>query len=197
MHWIAPGIETNVAYGTCMLLFGLLVLSVRKRRMANRSAQMIYALPMRGAVRPAPKNKSAQSVRRATTAGQQFGRLVSTDTQNKPREWAKAQASKSYAYRLAASTDFPVPPKSDEVKMNSPSFPFENLDPVAMAKISMFGAQATASANQENNPSSPVACGLVEIEELSAREIVTAPEPHLADEKVQEAPIVAEGSGTE
>ena len=81
--------------------------------------------------------------------------------------------------------------------MNTPSFPFENLDPVAMAKISMFGVPATASANQENNPSSPVACGLVEIEELSAREIVTAPEPHLANESVPEAPIVAEGSGTE
>ena len=197
MHLLTPGIETNAAYGTCLLLFGLLVLSVRNRKMANRSAHMIYALPMRGAVRPAPKNKSAQSLRRAATAGQQFGRLVSTDTQNKPRERAKTQAPKSYAYRLAASADFSVPHKSDEVKMNTPSFPFENLDPVAMAKISMFGAQATASANQESNPSSPVACGLVEIEELSAREIVTAPEPHLANESVPEAPIVAEGSGTE
>ena len=36
MHLIAPGIATNVAYGTCMLLFGLLILSVRNRKAAAR-----------------------------------------------------------------------------------------------------------------------------------------------------------------
>src|ERR1700674_4991365 len=129
MHWIAPGIETNVAYGTCMLLFGLLVLSIRNRRMANRTAHMIYSLPMRGAARPAPKNKSAQSLRRAATPGQHSSLPLSTGLEYTPRERANIKPPKSFANRLAAPRNFPLPHKSDEVKMNSPSFPFVNLDP--------------------------------------------------------------------
>src|SRR5271167_4997098 len=32
MHWLTPGIETYAAYGTCLLLLGMLVLSVRNRK---------------------------------------------------------------------------------------------------------------------------------------------------------------------
>ena len=46
MTWLTPGIETNVAYATCMLLFGLLVLSVRNRKMASRSSYSSYASPL-------------------------------------------------------------------------------------------------------------------------------------------------------
>jgi general secretion pathway protein A len=194
MHWIAPGIETNVAYGTCMLLFGLLVLSVRNRKMANRSAHMIYALPMRGAVRPAPKNKSAQSLRRSTTPGQHSGLALRTGLENTPRERANSKPPKSSANPLTAPKNFLLTHKSDEVKMNSPSFPFVNLDPAAVAEISAFAVSAAASTLQENNPISPVAYGLAEIAERSERAIAVATDPHVADERPQETPIAAEGS---
>jgi general secretion pathway protein A len=194
MHWIAPGIETNVAYGTCMLLFGLLVLSVRNRKMANRSARMIYALPMRRAVRPTPKNKSAQSLRRTTTPVQHSGLLLRTGLEYTPRERANSKPPKSSANPLPAPRNFPLPHKSDEVKMNSPSFPFVNLDPAALAEISAFAAPATASTIQENIPASPAAYGPAEIVERSERATAVALDPNVADERAPETPIAAEGS---
>src|SRR4029077_18092602 len=108
MHWIAAGIETNVAYGTCMLLFGLLVLSVRHRKMANRSAHMIYAIPMRGAVRPTPRNKSAQISRRATTPDHPSRLLLSTGLEYTPCERANSKPPKSCPNRLAVPRNFPL-----------------------------------------------------------------------------------------
>ena len=46
MNWLTPGIETNVAYGTCMLLFGLLVLSVRNRKMAARISLLVLCFAL-------------------------------------------------------------------------------------------------------------------------------------------------------
>jgi general secretion pathway protein A len=75
--------------------------------------------------------------------------------------------------------------------MNSPSFPFVNLDPVAMAGFSAFAAPVPESIAQESISSSPGPTGLVEIEEHSAQAIAVAPEPPLADESGPVAPIVA------
>jgi len=37
MYLLTPGIETYAAYATCLLLFGLLFLSVKNRKMAAKS----------------------------------------------------------------------------------------------------------------------------------------------------------------
>src|SRR5580700_5941602 len=74
MNWnmITPGIATYVAYATCMLLFGLLVLSVRSRKMATRIPYTFYAAPVRTASRVvAGHNKSALGARRTTLPARQ------------------------------------------------------------------------------------------------------------------------------
>jgi general secretion pathway protein A len=55
MNWLTAGIDPNVGYATCMLLFGLLVLSARIRKMGTGIPYAFYASPSRGAVKFAPK----------------------------------------------------------------------------------------------------------------------------------------------
>ncbi len=197
MYWLTPGIETNVAFGTCMFLFGLLVLSVRNRKMATRIPYTFYVSPSRGTVRPAPKSESTQGLRRATTPVEHSGLLLSTGLEYTPRETGNSKVPESSANQLPAPLDFPALHISAEEKMNSASFPFENLDPVTLAEIPAFPISATASTIRESIPTSPAAYGLAEIEERIAQEIAIATEPQVADESVSETHIVAEGSGAE
>jgi len=197
MHWLTPGIETYAAYGTCMLLFGVLVLSVRHRKMAARSQNTFCDSPLLGAYRPAPKSKSAQVLRRTPNPVLHSGLLLSTGLEDIPREGAKTKAPVSSAKQLGAPLDFPAVHIPDEVKMNSPSFPFVNLDPVALAERSAFVFPETASTFQEHIPASPNAYGLVETVEQRMGEIAIAPESHPVNENASETAIVAEGSGTE
>ena len=136
MNWLTPAIETNFAYAACMLLFGLLVLSVRNRKMATRSSYSPYASPLLGASRPAPKIRPAQVSRRAKTVIQHSGLLLSTGLEYTSREQAIPKAPDSFVNPLAAPLIFPALQISEEVKMNSPSFPFESLEPVALAERS-------------------------------------------------------------
>jgi general secretion pathway protein A len=182
MHLIAPGIETNVAYGTCMLLLGLLILSVRRRKEESRIPYTFYAAPVRGKGRPAPRNKSAQASRRAATSAQPSSILLNAGPRYKPREWANPSVPELSANPLETPMDFPAAKNSDEVKMNSPSFPFENLDPIALSEISTFASPATAPSSQEYIPNLPAAHGLAEIEEPSAQKIAVAGHPEAAQE---------------
>src|ERR1700674_1807298 len=160
MSWLTPAVETNVAYAACVLLFGLLVLSVRNRKMATRSPYTLHASSWRGTSRPTLKNNSAQGLRRATTPAQHSGLLLSTGLEYTPREQANTKAPDSFANVLAAPLEFPARHISEEVKMNSPSFPFESLNPVALAEISASALSDTTSTIQVHSPASPNAYGL-------------------------------------
>ncbi len=197
MNWIAPGIETNIAYGTCLLLFGLLVLSVRNRKMATRIPYTFYASPARSIGRPALKNRSAHITPRAATLVQHSGLLLSTGLEYTPREKVNSKAPESPASQLPAPLEFPAPQISEEVKMNSATYPFENLDLVALAEMSAFAAPATASTIQENIPASLAAYGLAEIEERIAQEIAIATEAQVAHQSVSETLTLVEESRAE
>ena len=60
---------------------------------------------------------------------------------------------------------------SDEVKMNSPSFPFEHLDPIVLSEIPAFVPPPTASSSPVYGPALPAAHGPAQSEERSAHEI--------------------------
>src|SRR5579863_2767827 len=143
MHWLTPRIETNAAYGMCMFLFVLLLLLVRKRKLTERTSFMFHASPLLANARPALKHPSERGLRRVTAPKQHSGLLPSAGLEYTPRVRANAKVPEIAANRLSAPMDFQALPISDEVKMNSPSFPFEHLDPVAMAGISGFAAPAT------------------------------------------------------
>ena len=197
MQWITPGIETNIAYGTCTLLFGLLVLSVRNRKMATKPQYTFYAQPPRPRVSAARKNRSAQGPRRVTTSAQHSGLLLSRGLDYAPPTKAIAKPPENSANQLAAPLEFPALRKSEEVKMNSASFPFENLDPIALAEISAFAAPAAASTIPENIVASLPLQSHAEIEELIAQEIAIAMESHAAHRSFSGASIISEAIATE
>ena len=180
-----------------MLLFALLVLWVRNRKMATRTPYTLYALPSSGTGRPAPKNKSAQSTRCATTPVPYSGVLLSTGLKYSLCEKTIPNMPESPVNQLSAPLDFPALPISDEVKMNSASFPFENLDPVALAETSAFAAPATTSTIHERIPSLQEAYGMLGLEELRAREIAVAPDLHEVNDSASETATVLERNDVE
>jgi len=181
MHMIAPGIETNFAYGACMLLFGLLVVSVRHRKAAARIPYTFYASPVRGKGRPTPKNRSTQSSRRETIPVQQSAILLTAGPENAPREWASPRTPETPANPLAATLDIPAAQIPTEVKMNSPSFPFENLDPIVLSQIPNLVPPPMASTCQEYGPALPAAHAPAQSQERSAHEIAVASDPQAGE----------------
>jgi len=192
MHWINPGIETNVAYGTCLVLFGLLVLSVRNRKIAARSAYTFHDSPLLGLHRSAPKLKSVQAMRRAAKPGRYSGLLLNAGLERTPREQVDPKAPENSPNQSGSLLDFPAAHISEEVKMNSPSFPFENLDLMAQTEMSAFALPPAASAIQENSPAMPTVQSLLKVEEHSSRELTILPYPQLMDENLCEMALFAE-----
>src|SRR5579864_4462793 len=186
MNWIVPGIETNLAYGTCMLLFGLLFLSVRNRKMTTTIPYTFYATPQRGAVRPTPNNQSAQDLRRGTTPVHHSGLLLSTGLECTSREKAISKAPQNAAKHLIAPLVFPALRISEEAKKNSTLSGFENLDSITPAEISTFAARETVSTIEENILTSQAAHTLGEIELRSTRQSSGTGDLPAADERVSE-----------
>src|SRR5450631_798729 len=135
MSWIVPGIESNIAYGTCMLLFGLLVLLARNRKKESKPQYSIYTPPLRSTRRVSPQSKSTQSLRRAASPMQYTGLLMNKATEAPSNSISKTVPPEDSMNQLAAPVEFPVPHIPDEVTMNSSSFPFESLGPIALADL--------------------------------------------------------------
>ncbi len=71
--------------------------------------------------------------------------------------------------------------------MNSSSFPFETLDPIALADLSTFGATAAAPSFHQDNGSSPLsAYGMIELKEPRAEEFSVEPNSHFVEESVSD-----------
>jgi general secretion pathway protein A len=168
--------------------------------MATRIPYTFYASPSRSTARPATMRKSAQGLRTTATPVPHSGVLLSTGLECTPRERTIPKLPEIPVNHLAMPLEFPAPRISEEVKMNTAPFPFENLDPVALAEISAFALAPRAPASQETIPPAPTGYGFDEIEERIAQEIATSTEPHTAripDESAIEPVIVQDGIGTE
>jgi general secretion pathway protein A len=189
---LTSGIETNVAYGTCLFLFALLVLLVRKRKMLDRTPHTFYPAPLRAKARPTPGNKPPQRLRRATTRPQPSGLLLNKGLAITPIQRANTKAPAIAANRLAEPIEFPALSNSHEVKMDSAPLPFEHPDPVAPAEISALAGRATPPALPENIPASPAPQIHAEIEEQLSQEIAIATHPHAAAESHSETRDVVE-----
>ena len=155
MHWLTPAVETNVAYVACVVLFGLLVLSVRNRKMAARSTYSLSGSASHGARVPAKKNLAAERLRRASAPIQSSGRFLSTGLEYTPRERANPQVADSPLTKLPP-LDFPAPHNPNEVKMDTPPFLLESsVETIAAPENSVLAAAAAASATPAIVPSVP------------------------------------------
>jgi type II secretory pathway predicted ATPase ExeA len=176
MYLLTPGIETYAAYATCLLLFGLLFLSVKNRKMAAKSQRAFYRSPTPGISRPALGSKPVQGLRRPPTPVQHSGLRLSTGLEFTPREPANIKPPENSTKELAVPTNFTAAQIQDEVKMDSASFSSVKLDPVALSETFAFAAPEKASTIPECIPASPAAYGHFEIHEQSAQVSAIAPQ---------------------
>lgn len=151
MNWLTAGMDPNVAYGMCIFLFGLLVLSVRTRNMATGIPYTFYASPSPRLARPAPVNKSTQRLQSAASPAQPSELLRNTGLEYTPRETTNNKVPDNSANWLAAPTDFPALGKSQEMKMDSAPIPPENPAPILPAEIPGLVPSVTESTIQQEN----------------------------------------------
>ncbi len=173
MHWLNTGMETNIAYGSCMLLFGLLVFSVRNRKMEAKVSHTFYAPPVRSRRQNAVNHKTEQMLRRIAPV-QSSAVLVSRKIEAAPCEPVNLKVAEMAAIEFPdaseISTEITGAIISDEVKMNSASFPFVSLDPISLADISAFSEPPIRQAIPDTEVSPLFAHGLLELEEPCASE---------------------------
>jgi general secretion pathway protein A len=170
MYLITPGTETYAAYAICLLLFGLLFLSVRRRKIAAKTQSAFNASPLTGAYRPAPRSTPGQAARRNPTLVQQSGLLLSSGTGFAAPKRASHVATNFAPKPLAAPLDFPAVPISDEVKMKSVSSPSVNLDSPALEETHASRVLETESINQENIPAPTASNGSIELQRQTTQE---------------------------
>ncbi|HET6144510.1 MAG TPA: AAA family ATPase [Candidatus Acidoferrales bacterium] len=177
MHWLTTGMETNIAYGSCTLLFGLLVLSVRSRKMSKDNSYLLYASPKPSHGKAATNPKSEKMVRRILAPTHTSSSAILAKSKVQAASSTKPVTSTSeeavvpppVPARAPVPAEIPEPQISDEVKMNAPSFPFKRLDPVAMSNLSSFVTSSDIPGAQNPDVSPMVAYGVVEPEEPCAR----------------------------
>jgi type II secretory pathway predicted ATPase ExeA len=175
MNWLTTAVATNVAYGSCTLLFGLLVLSIRSRRKDSDATYTLYKPPARTR-RPVAANPKAEKIVKrilapthtpASAIDAKPKKEAAPDVQPMPKvteEALSAPPPPPDPPPPPAPAQIPDPQISDEVNMNSPSFPFESLDPIAMSNLSALATSSNPPAF-ENAGSAPIlAFGLVELE---------------------------------
>jgi type II secretory pathway predicted ATPase ExeA len=75
---------------------------------------------------------------------------------------------------LTTPSENPVPQISDEVKMNSPSYPFESFDPIALAELSGYAATSNTQITQNTEAAPLMAYGLLELGDPGTQEMETA-----------------------
>jgi general secretion pathway protein A len=194
MHSLTPGMETYLAYATGIVLFALLVVSVRFRRTPAKTPRMAYAPSLARNRRPGSKNKPGRAARTTKAPAGRTGALTSSAPDALP-ETSLANWSQSSATLLPSPVDLPASPTPEEVKMDSAAFLFEKLAPMAVAQISALDARATDAAATEPAlpqliPATLAILGSPETSERTARRVETLTAPDATSEMASEAPRV-------
>jgi len=174
---LTPGIETNFAYGTCMLLFGLLVLSIRQRKTATPPMNLTYVPAARTAKRAAPRIKPTDGLRRGASVVPSSGLLMSTGLEYTPREESHTLPVPNFVDSPNAPLEMESLRSTDEVKMSPSPMPFESLD----ARLPAPKKDPSPSIDQYG-PEMPAASEVAKAMERSAQEIAVALDFHVAEE---------------
>jgi type II secretory pathway predicted ATPase ExeA len=183
MYWLTQGLQTNIAVGSCIGLLGLLVLSVRNRKMAAKSSYTLYAPPVRTVRRSAPKNNSERMVNRILAPSLHTAIPARTSIDVASSETSSAKVLETEPVQLTMPSEIAVPQISDEVKMSSPYYPFESFDPIALAELSGYAATPNTQLTQKAVAAPLMAYGLLELGEPGTREMETTPNTRIEQGK--------------
>jgi type II secretory pathway predicted ATPase ExeA len=209
MDWLTPAVATNVAYAACIILFGMLVLSVRNRKMASKVPYSFYASTLRSgapsADRLAAGSRTSRSSRRATFPAQTSGLLLNAGLDYKPRERARSRMTESPLTQLSVPLDFPAARTPKEVKMSTEPMMLEAVDSVVTHEVTLaapeisevapeiaeMSASSPAPAMPADPPALPFSLGIADIEERIAGEMAVAPEHSTTHEIAPESAMAA------
>src|ERR1700722_19777999 len=144
MTLLTTGIDPTVAYAMCIFLFGLLVRSVRARKMAPGIPYTFYATSMPRSVLPLPMKTTTQRLSGETVA-RASGPSLRPRTERASGETVINKVPESSANPLAAPPEFPALHKSEEMKMDSAPIPSENSVPMIQPEIPALAAPAPTS----------------------------------------------------
>lgn len=172
MYWLNPTFSPIIVFALCMVLFGLLALSLANRKAARAGSPSSSASARQTAARPAHDSQPAYGSRQAGFSSNSSGLTLSITANYAPREEAKVVAES--VAQLMAALNSPALRARKELVQDLPALPPADL---ASAAPSENEAPATESEDQPTSYSSPT------IEELvSATE--QQPVPDVADDPV-------------
>jgi general secretion pathway protein A len=187
MNLLTTGIDPTVAYGMCIFLFGLLIRSVRTRKMAAGIPYTFYASSTPRASSPVPMKKTTRQLQSLEAVAQASGHSLSKGIECARGETVISKVPGSSANQLAAPPEFPAQHKSQELKMDSASIPLENSVPTIQAEIPALASPAPVSGTpQENICVSPNGDKLAQIGEQNARDIKIDAERQAMKESVSD-----------
>ncbi|HEY2646519.1 MAG TPA: AAA family ATPase [Candidatus Acidoferrales bacterium] len=147
--------------------------------------------------RSADRNAAVIGLQRVNATARRTNLLAGTGLPVIPRMSEVPQPPQIFEKPIAAPLEFLSTQISDEVKMDSPSYPFESLDDVALEDLSTFTEPHTALTFPANFPSPLAAYGLLELEETASLETALTPNTHAIDEFTLEIPFPEEVIQTE
>ena len=155
-----------------MMILGSLVLSLGFRKAAAKSPEPIFASPLFGARRPVPRSNPAPRSNATLPAAKQQRTLPAKAAA--PARKSQPKAPENFAGPLMGYEPLPIVPELPEVKMSSATYPFENLDPIAMAGISGLTAPEAASEFPGMIPAAVAILNTEETADRSTQESATA-----------------------
>ncbi len=201
MEWLTPAVAANVGYAVCTILFGLLVLSVRNRKMSSKVPYSLYGAGLRASAptaRAAAAGRPSRASQRSTRAP---GLFFSTGLDYTPRERANPRMAESPLKQPSVSLEFPATRAPHEVKMSTEPMLLESVDSVVTPEVSAAAPEITEAAPEiaemaapafaptmpADPPAPPFLLGIADIEERIAGELAMAPELPAAQETAPEA----------
>jgi general secretion pathway protein A len=206
MEWLNPAVAANVGYAVCIILFGLLVLSVRNRKMASKVSYSFYSPTLYGSApsaRPAAPSRPSRASQRSTRSS---GLFFGNGLDYTPRERANPRMTESPLKQSSVSLEFPAARASHEVKMSTEPMLLESIDAVvapevsavapeiseAAPEIAEMAAPAFAPTMPADLPAPPFLLGIADIEERIAGELAMAPQlPAVQETAPETAPEIA------
>ena len=171
MDWLTTGIDPTVAYGMCILLFGLLIRSISARKTATEIPYTLSTSPTRRPVVPLAMKTATLPLQRVQTAAQACGDSPITRLECAPGETVANTLPGASANPPDAPPEFPSLHKSEEKTMDSAPTAPQNSMPMIQPEVFALAAQVLASGiPQENicvslNDETPI-----QIEKQNARE---------------------------
>ena len=178
MNLLISGIEPNIAYGTCMVLIGLLALAVWYRKKSATQTYHSYALPT-GTARKSTSRKQSEAMALRTMMPAKPSRLpartnIAVTSIEKLEEKSTVKLPQNDSTQMSLPVEIPGAQISDEVKMNSPYVPFESFDQIALPEFSGYAAASNTQMTQSTEANPFIAYGHLELGEPGTQEMETS-----------------------